>query len=263
VGVHTSCAWLAALAACAAPGDKGDRSADTAGDAPTSFSVTGSITDLGGQPIIDLFVTVSTAYCIPDRTDDSGAFEVREVRTGSKRLVTYGDTASNGLVASVSFSFDADEAIDFGSPIALPRLEETWPLSEQADEEQIVTTSDGLTLTIPAGALDIAPFAPAELQVARVPVQSAPDFVPDGIDLFDLFALHPLLSTLSPPASVMFPNDTDLPPGTRVQFHALDYEAGVLTPVASGTIDESGHPTTDAGQGIPELTWVGVSLAET
>ena len=231
------------------------------GTAP-SFPVAGVITELTGAPIVDVFVTVSTEFCIPDRTGEQGGFEVQEVVAGPKRLVTYGETATTGLVASVSFSFEADAAHTFDAPIKVPRLEETWPLDEDATDEQSITTNEGLTITIPVGALQIAPFAPSELQVARVPVGDAPAFVPDGVELVDLFVLHPILSTLDPPAPVSFPSDTGLTAGTRVRFHALDYELGELVVVASGFVEESGRPRTDDGQGIPELTWVGLSVEE-
>lgn len=118
--------------------------------------------------------TVSTEYCIPDRTDADGSFSVEEVTPGPKRLITYGETAMSGLVASVAFSFDADQT---------------------------------------------------------------PNFVPEGLDLVDLFVLHPILSTLDPPAPLSFPSDTGLAPETRVNFHTLDYETGQLVEVASGTVD--------------------------
>jgi hypothetical protein len=224
--------------------------------------VGGVIIDLDGEPVIDVFVTVSTEFCIPDRTDESGAFEVREVVAGPKRLITYGETATSSLVASVSFAFEAEAAHVFGAPIQLPRLDESWELDEEASDEQVITTSEGLTLTIPVGALDLAPFAPSELQVARMLLEAAPGFGPEGAALVDLFVLHPILSTLEPPAPVAFPNDTGLAIGTRVRIHALDYALGRLVPVATGEVGEDGRPRTDDGQGIPELTWIGLSVME-
>jgi len=258
LGRWPHCALALLLAACGGNPEP----TETAHEAEQAFSVVGEITDLSGQPVIDVFVTVSTEFCIPDRTDENGAFEVREVVAGPKRLITYGETASSSLVASVSFAFEAEQAHVFDASIQLPRLDETWPLDEQADDEQVITTSAGLTLTVPAGALDLAPFAPPELQVAQVPLGAAPGFVPEGVALVDLFVLHPILSTLDPPAPIAFPSDTGLAVGTRVRFHALDYELGQLVPVATGEVGEDGRPRTDDGQGIPELTWVGLSVVE-
>ena len=73
----------------------------------------------------------------------------------------------------------------------------------------------------------------------------------------DLFVLHPILSTIDPPATARFPAGA-LPPGTPVTFHALDYESGLLVEVGAGTVDSTGRPQIETG-GIPELTWVGVT----
>jgi len=223
------------------------------------FEVSGQVVDLVGDPVVDVFVTVSTEFCIPDRTDAQGGFTVGEVDPGDKRLITYGETAANGLFASVAVAFSADVATTFDQPIPAPALEERWPIDPGAATEQQVTTSHGLDLSIPAGSLTVAAFAPDEVQVARVPVAQAPPFVPDGVTLVDLFALHPIQSTFDPPAPVAFPGDTGLFPGTAITFHSLDYELGLLVPVATGTVDADGRPVTDAGEGLPELTWVGIS----
>lgn len=252
---------LLPLVACTGPAsvDTGGPD-DDGGSGHGRFIISGIVVDLDGDPVVDVFVTVSTEFCTPDRTDEAGAFAVGEVDPGDKRLITYGETASNGLFASVVFPFEADEALHLEAPIRTPALVETWPVDPSAAEDQVVMTADGLALTIPAGALTLAPFAPAEVQVARVPVELAPPFIPEGVDLLDLFVLHPIQSTFDPPAPVAFPADTALPPGAAVRFHALDYDTGLLVPVASGTVDADGRPVTDDGAGIPELTWVGVSL---
>ncbi|MFT4623357.1 MAG: hypothetical protein ACI8PZ_002013 [Myxococcota bacterium] len=250
-----------ALAAACTPGSSG-KHADMrtpAAEHADRYDVSGMVVDLAGQPVVDMFVTVSTEFCIPDRTDDAGGFTVGDVDGGDKRLITYGETAANGLFASVVFAFSADQSVNFDGQIVAPSLDESWLVDPDATGEQRVVTSHGLELTIPAGSLSLAPFAPDEVQVARVPTHQAPPFVPDGVTLVDLFALHPILSTLDPPAPVAFPGDTGLMPGSSVTFHSLDYDLGLLVPVATGTVDADGRPATDPGQGLPELTWVGVS----
>jgi hypothetical protein len=224
--------------------------------------VQGVITDLDGNPVIDVFVTVSQEFCIPDRTDEQGNFEIQKITTGSKKLITYGETASNGLFASVSFEFNIQTDHIFENTINLPKFEETYSLNEDNIEEYTITTNDDLNITILPNALQLAPFAPSELQIARVPVNKAPSFIPDNIQLIDLFVLHPILSTLDPPSPISFPKDTELPIGTEVNFYGLDYELGKLVPVASGVVDENGYPKTNDGQGIPELTWIGLSIKE-
>jgi len=247
---------LVLVAGCTA-GTTPDSPTESTAD-PSRFSVEGTLLDLDGGSIEDAFVTVSTDFCIPDRTAPDGTFEVGEVDPGSKRLITYGETAANGLFASVAFAFEADDQHVFGRPILLPELVETHPVDPSVD--QVIETADDLTLAVDADTLTLAPFAPSEIQVARVPVEDAPPVVPDEVDLVDLFVLHPILSTIDPPAAVTFPV-SDLPPGTQVTIHALDYDLGTLVPVAEGVVDDGGRPTTLPGDGIPELTWIGLSEA--
>lgn len=225
-------------------------------------SVSGRVEDLDGMPVVDAFVTVSTEHCIPDRTDLEGAFAVHEVSPGRPRLITYGETASNGLFASVVFELEVDGTLRLSGPVLAPALVETHPVDPDADEVQEVSTAEGLDLSILPGSLSLAPFAPAEVQVARVPVDQAPPFVPEGVELVDLFVLHPVRSTLDPPAQASFPADSGLAPGSAVVFHALDYDTGWLVPVATGEVDTEGHPKTHEGEGLPELTWVGLSLEQ-
>ena len=87
--------------------DSGEPAPDTAAE-PAGFAVSGVALDLSGEPAVNMFVTVTTEFCTPDRTDEAGVFSVENVSAGDKLLVTYGETASNGLFASVVFPFRAD-----------------------------------------------------------------------------------------------------------------------------------------------------------
>lgn len=227
-----------------------------------TFSVHGTIHDQYNQPITNLFVTASSEFCIPDQTDEQGVFEIRNVEEGEKRLIIYGDTTPDGLVASVSFTFEVENNHVFEAPIKMPRFEEIYLLNEDNSDEYTIATNDGLEIIIAPSALNLAPFSPSELQVARVPIAQSPPFIPEDVELVDLFVLHPILSTLDPPSVISFPNDTELPIDSTVKFYALDYELGKLAPVATGFVDENGHPKTNDGQGIPELTWIGLSIME-
>ena len=232
---------------------------DTASSTGETFAVSGVVLDLEARPVVDVFVTVSTEFCIPDRTAPDGSFSVGQAARGDKRLITYGETAANEAHASVAFAFEADGPHTFDVPIRTPRFSEVYPIDPEATEPQGWTTADGLTLTIEPGALSLAPFAPETLSVARVPLADAPPFVPDDLELLDLFVLHPILSTLDPPAPVQFPATT-LTEGTAIAFHTLNYDTGLLEFVARGAVDEAGRPTTHPGHGIDELTWVAISL---
>lgn len=254
----SSGAVLLACVGCASAPDGVEDSApelDT-GEVAERFAVSGIVLDLAGSPVVDVFVTVSTDFCIPGRTDVGGHFQVEEVDPGPKRLITYGETASNGLFASVVFPFEADSELTLAAAVVTPELAERWPIDPEAGG---LVSAEGLTLEIEPRALTLAPFAPSEVQVARVPLSEAPPFVPIGVELMDLFALHPIQSTVDPPATALFP-PSGLAAGVAVVFHSLNYDTGQLEPVAGGTIDTDGRPVTNDGEGLPELTWVGWSV---
>jgi hypothetical protein len=223
-------------------------------------TVEGQIIDLSGAPAVELFVTISDEYCVPDRTSASGLFTVEKVKDGSQRLITYGETASNGWFASVVLPVDVAGSTTLEEPIQLPRLDERYPIDLAANEQQVIVSGDGLRLVVEPGTLTLAPFFENEILVARVPVTAAPPFVPPGVELLDLHVLHPIRSTFEPPAAIQLPPNPELTPGTPVVFHSLDYDTGLLTPVANGIVNAEGAPVTNPGEGIPELTWIGVSL---
>lgn len=253
---------LVALAACAGDAvnpETGGVGTDTAGGA---WTISGSVADLDGTPVPELYVTASDTFCVPDTTDEAGAFEVGNVDAGEKRLITYGNTAPGGPWGSIVLPIDVSSDLAVDRPVLAPSLSEAILLDASAEEAQVIETADGLSLTIAAGSLALAPFADAELRVRRVPVAQAPAFVPEGVALIDLFVLDPILSTLEPPAGVSFPPDLGLAEGQAVVVHALDYATGWLVPVATGVVDASGRATSAEGKGIPELTWIALSLEE-
>lgn len=250
---------LVALAACAG-GRAGAESGTPADTATEGWVVSGRVADLDGAPVPELYVTASDAFCVPDRTGETGVFEVGNVGAGEKRLITYGNTAPGGPWGSVVVPIKVGGDLALVDAVLAPSLPEAIPLDTAAD--QTLESADGLALDVAAGSLSLAPFAEPELRLRRVPVALAPAFVPEGIELVDLFVIDPIRSTLDPPARVSFPPDLGLLPGQAVVVHALDYDTGWLVPVATGTVDETGRATSADGQGIPELTWIALSLEE-
>jgi hypothetical protein len=235
----------------------------TGSDDPTELgnrAVAGEVIDLSGAPVVDVVVTVSDEVCVPDRSSASGSFTIEKVKDGPQRVIVYGETAPAGPFASVVMPIDVAGDTTLPDPIRVPHLDERHPIDPLAQAQQVINSGDGLRLVIEPGTLTLAPFFAPEILVARVPVAMAPPFIPDGVELLDLHVLHPIRSRFEPPAAIEFPPNPELAPGTAVIFHGLDYDTGLLTPVASGTVNADGVPVTDPGQGIPELTWIGVSL---
>lgn len=261
--------WLGLLAvlgslgcgrgAAAGPGPTDNASASTKSEPLGTSTLRGRLLDLQGRPVVGVLVTASDEFCVPGRTDGDGRFLVEGLRDGPVRLVTYGETGGGERYASVVVAVEILGDTQLGAPVRVPKLTERHPIDPSADTEQVVRASDGFELTIAPGSLSLAPFFAPEILIAAVPLDRAPTIVPAGVEIVDLHVLHPIGSTLEPPAPVRVPG-VGLADGTRITFHALDYQTGLLAPVASGSVDPGGVARTSPGQGIPELTWIAISV---
>ncbi|GAC1588850.1 MAG: hypothetical protein NVS3B20_16440 [Polyangiales bacterium] len=238
----------------------GDAQADLGTDAPAAHLVRGTVVDLEGAPVANIYVTVSTEFCIPDRTAPGGTFAVKNVLAGgSKRLILYGPTASGGPYASLAFAFSGADFADvaFAKPIVTPRLVSPLPFKKDVVESQRLTTADGFVITLRAADVHIEGFGAPKLFAIQVPLDKAPpmgDVIPR---LHALYVLEPLQSTLARPAPVELPNPKGLAVGARVDIFQLDYLKGVLVPAAKGHVRDDGKIVSDDGSGVTELTWIG------
>jgi len=239
----------------------GDASSDNAVDVQAGHSVRGTVLDLGGAPVVDLYVTVSTSFCIPDRTSTSGTFDVKNVLPGAetKRLILYGPTAYRGPYASLAFAFDGVDAgdLDFSKPIVTPHLDNPLLYDAAVGDPQRLTTADGFAITIRAADLRIEGFGDPKLFSIRIPLDKAPPFGSVLSKLHVLYVLEPLQSTLAKPAPVEFPNPNALAVGTKVDIFQLDYLKGALVVTAGGHVRGDGKVVSEDGSGVTELTWLG------
>jgi hypothetical protein len=233
--------------------------AGDAAPAMTGHSARGSVVDLSGNPVVNIYVTVSTEFCIPDRTSPSGTFTVRNVAPGpGKRLILYGPTAKNGPYASLSFAFSGADDVDydFARPIVTPKLEAPLAYKSDVAEPQKLTTPDGFAITLRSADLHIEGFGDAKLYAVPVPLDKAPPFAALS-RLHVLYVLEPLQSTIASPAAVEFPNPKGLAVGAKVDILQLDYAKGELLVRGTGRVRADGKVASDDGSGITELTWVG------
>lgn len=252
-------------AACGSSTPAASSVADAGDAAPAAngHSARGVVLDLAGNPVVNIYVTVSTEFCVPDRTSPSGTFTVRNVAPGGvKRLILYGPTAKNGPYASLSFAFTGADTADhdFASPIVTPKLD--VPLAFRADvaDPQKLTTPDGFAITLRAADLHVEGFGDPKLYAVPIPPDKAPPFaaVPR---LHALYVLEPLQSTIASPAAVEFSNPKGLAVGAKVDILQLDYLKGELVVRASGHVRADGKIVSDDGSGITELTWIGFAPA--
>lgn len=283
------CSCSASAAAPRATGDAG-----AAGDSAAScntpldqrpdggtcvLEAKGTVADLAGAPLVDLIMTLCGSQCYGARSGAGGAFDISPVGD-------FLDTENYAIHADGR----PDHAVDYlrltkGEPqvisvtMRLPTLPPSSVLLPPDLAPASSITQNDLTLTIPEGTffdLDVEDFgttAGRTLRVASVPLSSAPPYAlaanvdaiyalaPSGAKAKLMDASGALLKM-----GVALKNSAGLPAMAAVDLLVLgdDYfstppSVGLLSVAAAAHVSTDGSTIqTDPGEGISELTWLGV-----
>ena len=235
--------------------------------------------DLAGAPLVDLIMTLCGSQCYGARSGAGGAFDISPVGD-------FLDTENYAIHADGR----PDHAVDYlrltqGEPqvisvtMRLPTLPPSSVLLPPDLAPASSITQNDLTLTIPEGTffdLDVEDFgttAGRTLRVASVPLSSAPPYAlaanvdaiyalaPSGAKAKLMDASGALLKM-----AVALKNSAGLPAMAAVDLLVLgdDYfstppSVGLLSVAAAAHVSTDGSTIqTDPGEGINELTWLGV-----
>jgi hypothetical protein len=120
-----------------------------------------------------------------------------------------------------------------------------------------------LTITVPSGSLighDGQPLASGQVGISLVPPELVRDMLPPGVmqHTFDITVQAPGIDRFSTPAPMTFPNVSDAPPGTQLNFISFDHTTGRLVIEGTATVSADGLTvTTDPGTGITHPGWHG------
>jgi hypothetical protein len=238
------------------------------------LEATGTVEDLSGNHLPHLVMTMcSPAVCYGSQADDAGVY-----------TIPIGDFIDTALYA-VHADGRPDHAVDYhrltaGEPevIDVDMHIPTLPPStvslppDDAGAAAIVTVGD-VTLQVAAGTtfdLDVEDYGIPAGRLFRnvlVPLPSAPSYAAAN-DVAVIYAMAPSGATPSVPMCVVLRNAAALPASAGVDFLVLsdDYfdnppTVGELLVQATGHVSADGTTiATDPGQGIDEITWLGVRL---
>ncbi len=240
----------------------------------------GSVEDLAGTPLSNLVMTFCGGQCYGTQSDKNGAYAI-PIGTflPTEDYALHADGRPDYAVDYLRFT--ADEPSVISATMRLPALPpSTVQLPPDGAPASSVTVGD-LTLSIADGTmfdLDIEDYgttAGRTLRVVSVPLANAPSYATQAkVDA--IYAIAPS-SAKSRPAvdggaqllvkmGVTLKNSAGLPASAAVDFLVLgdDYSSippnvGVLAVAASGHVSADGQTIqTDPGEGISELTWLGV-----
>jgi hypothetical protein len=232
------------------------------------------VVDLDGAPVADLTTTACGDGCSYGKTGSDGSVSM-DVRRYMSRgaIMLHGRSRWASYYSLLGASGDVDKGSLF-----LPAMPwgEGAPLP--ADGAAGTVAFGDVTLTLAEGTkvrVDLIELETEEEQLFRVvsvPLDKAPPFVAEaGADFAALYALTPYGTRISPPAAIELANTTGLAPGTAVELFAqgarLDDANGPFggfSKMADAHVSEDGKTIrSDEGEGLPEITWLGVRARAT
>jgi hypothetical protein len=297
--VSASTACGASAATSGANAKEGDASvAESDGAAPCSeppdarppgatcvLEVKGTVEDLSGTPLDQLVMTFCGFECFGTQSNDAGAFTISPIGTflPTNDYALHADGRPDHAVDYLRFT--ADEPSVITATMHLPTLPpSTVSLPPDGAPASSVTVGD-LTLLVPDNTmfdLDIEDYGTTVgriLRVASVPLASAPGYA-TAAKVDAIYAIAPSSAKSRPDVDgganllvkmgVTLKNSAMLPASAAVDLMVLgdDYSStppnvGILAVAASAHVSADGQTIqTDPGEGISELTWLGVRRKE-
>lgn len=265
--------------------DRADTAAPDDGDAPCARppaerpansvcvrEVRGQVLDTDGAPRVDIPVTVCGPVCWLGRTGGDGRFAVSVgdfVPTAIYSVLAHARPDHATVYVPLPDAVGAGDVITLAEPMRVPRYTAT---GDVVDGDAGVARAGEVALTVPADAgveLDLEDFKLGELgrrlRVAQVPVDRAPPFAREG-RVQAVWALAPFALTSTRPLGLRLPNTLGLAPGAPVDLVMMGGDilpprsnAGRAVDAARAAVSADGaFVETLPGEGISQLTWVGV-----
>ncbi len=246
-------------------------------------NATGKVTDIAGKSLVGKSISVCGNICYPGTTAADGTFDVAideciKVEIFSVSVHGRPDYASLYQRAPALTGTSIVLTDVFKLPL-LPTDGPKIPMDDKTGEVATKATIEngGLSLTFDAGThvgLDIEDIELAalgqKLRVTKVETKDFPPFT-KGQNVLALYAANPFDAAFTKKkVGISFAAPAGLAAGAKVEFVALGntflsapFDAGLLVVVGGGSVSSDGKTvSTDAGQGLSALTWVGVRAAK-
>jgi RHS repeat-associated protein len=219
-------------------------------------ALAGQILALNGQPLEGIAVSLGDVAATTDR---SGQFLLIAVAAGVQELLVDGGLTRGGgstphgiFAINVTISEGGTNRLPY--TIWLPTLDtaHTLRISSPTDREIVLTTPHipDLEVHIPAGTTitdeDGEPVT--EIAITAIPLDRTPFPLPGLQEIPVYFTIQPGGAYLSKKARIVYPNYTNLPPGTREDFWSYDpedrgwhvYGRGQVTPDGKQVVPDDG-----------------------
>ncbi|MFC5286625.1 RHS repeat-associated core domain-containing protein [Actinokineospora guangxiensis] len=219
------------------------RTTDLTAPAGTT-AVSGHVRDLNGRPLAGIPVRMDAVRATTDR---QGRFLLRNVRANATTVIVDGYAAKGRYgTFRIHAKVAAGKTTPLEATVWLPRLDRSSmrPIAAPTTEEVVLTTPavPGLEVRLPAGTVvrDLDGNVVRELGITAIPLDRAPYPLPRNGIVPVYFTVQPGGAVVFPEgASVVYPNYTDLPAGSEVEFWNYDPAKGWHV-YGTGRVDEGG-----------------------
>lgn len=226
---------------------------------PMGPGLTGSLVDEAGEPLPENMVLACMATtCLFGDSDADGHFFFAIEPTAEVALKTLENLSVSPRLAAAlrPVRITNDEIVDVGL-LHVPRLPAGVAFKPAAEDPQTLAAGDGLELTLSRA--DMKPRlgdALVDVAARAIPQERFPPLELGGEQVIAIYAIHPFAATSTSPIGIAAPST--LAAGTVVKFRAISEIDGRLSEPVLGKADGA-VVTTDAGEGIHELTWLVIS----
>ncbi len=233
--------------------------------------VSGAVVDENGGAVAALTVSVCAGQCFYGTTESDGQFTVvpdLHIRLSDYALELHG--RPNRVSYYTPLPTGNGSALVYATPLPLPLLPASGPEIAGDNSAQTLTSGD-LTLTLAAGTkvlFDVEDYGVPgghQLRVLSIAQPTSLPFVDASAPPAALYACAPFETAFAAKASLSLANRANLPAGAAAEIRSLvglvndGPPAGRLVHAANAHVSSDGMTiTTDAGEGVTELTWIAV-----
>ncbi len=238
-------------------------------DAVCVRSLSATIVDDKAAPLSNFVTTACGDGCTFGRTDATGRASMSVHRYMRKPAIML---HGHSVYASYYVLLAGDGDIDRGT-LVTPMMPKDGVVIPPDGSAADVTFGD-VSFWIAAGTNvlidDTELVEPTEqaFRALAVAPDKAPPFVDPTLHITTLYALTPFATKFDPGVKLNVANTAQLPKGAAVEFFIQGTDVkdkfgpfGIMSKAANGHVSDDGTKiTTDEGESISELTWLGVRL---
>ena len=234
-------------------------------------TLSATVVDEMAKPISILVTTACGDGCSFGRTDATGRTSMSVHRYMTKpALMLHGHSTYASYYVLLETEGDVDKGM-----VMLPTMPAAGlPIPEDGLAHDV--TAGDVTISLPAGGsvlidkTELIEVPEQQFRSLPVPVAKAPPFVDPALKITVLYALTPFATKLDPGVALSVANTAMLPTGAAVEFFIQGTDVkdkfgpfGRFNKMADGHVSADGTKiTTDAGQSITELTWLGIRVKQ-